>query len=175
MSECQNKEIRTLAQKRAAFALRKVEEILSNYKSLDNKNFKSFASGAPSMILQNGLGQALAFWLAKASKFDENSKKQHIDFEKKKEGFLLKIITEWFQQSDNPYNLLVSIENTPEEKNDRKKFNIMIKSFVEKIFCNLNQKDFLSIQKETLALLEWFKRYAEAFLSDEESKNKEEN
>jgi len=53
--------MRTLGQKRAEFALEKVFEIPKSLK----KEFKSFSAGAPSTILQNGFGQALAFWVSK--------------------------------------------------------------------------------------------------------------
>jgi CRISPR-associated protein Cmr5 len=54
--------MRTMAQKRAEHAL---QETLAARSSIDKEKFKSFSAGAPSMILQNGFGQALAFWLAK--------------------------------------------------------------------------------------------------------------
>lgn len=146
MSECQDKkEVRTLAQKRAAFALSKVEKILKEQSlkdKLDNKSFKSFVSGAPSMILQNGLGQALAFWMSKAK--GETTTKH---------GYIVEVIREWFNVTDNPLKL---------ENNDQKDF---ITKLIDK-----PQKEFLTYQKETLSLLEWFKRYAEAFLSDEDKK-----
>ena len=53
--------MRTLGQKRAEFALDKVINIPQDKK----EKFIPFSSGAPSMILQNGFGQALAFWISK--------------------------------------------------------------------------------------------------------------
>ncbi len=50
--------MQTLAQKRANFALAEVSAEKS-------EKFANFSAGAPAMILQNGLGQALSFWLAK--------------------------------------------------------------------------------------------------------------
>ena len=58
--------MKSIAQIRAQYALSKVDEIRSNYNELNNKNYKSFVAGCPTMILQNGLGQALAFWAAKS-------------------------------------------------------------------------------------------------------------
>jgi len=46
--------MRTLGQKRAEFALNKVVDIPQDKKD----KFKPFSAGAPSMILQNGFGQA---------------------------------------------------------------------------------------------------------------------
>jgi len=57
----------TMAQRRAKFALNQVLEITKNKDEKAKKDFKSFSAGAPAMILQNGFGQTLAFWLAKGS------------------------------------------------------------------------------------------------------------
>ncbi|TVR01577.1 MAG: type III-B CRISPR module-associated protein Cmr5 [Desulfovibrionales bacterium] len=50
----------TKAQQRSGYAL---EELLSL--GCDREKFAKFSAGLPSLILQNGLGQALAFLLAK--------------------------------------------------------------------------------------------------------------
>ena len=72
--------MRTLAQKRAEYALK---ETLASRTKVDKDKFKSFTAGAPAMILQNGFGQALSFWLAKG-------KPEHI--------ILLDILTRWLQE-----------------------------------------------------------------------------
>lgn len=51
--------LRTMSQKKAEFAL---DKALINK---DNKKFKPFSAGVPAMILKNGFGQSLAFWVAK--------------------------------------------------------------------------------------------------------------
>ncbi len=142
---------KSLGQLRADFALKKVEEIIkadSKYKNLNNKEFKSFVNGAPSMILQNGLGQALAFWCSKSK-----------DGEETKYGYLLKVIREWFNEGVNPLKLKDNIENN--------------KDFLKKLM-NMEQKDYLAYQVETTALLEWFKRFVNAFVEDKENDNIEE-
>lgn len=53
--------LKTIEQKRAEFAYNKIIEV----KNTGNKDYKSLARGFSSMILQNGLGQALAFLKAK--------------------------------------------------------------------------------------------------------------
>jgi CRISPR type III-B/RAMP module-associated protein Cmr5 len=60
--------MRTLGQKRAEFALDKVTNISPETK----ERFKPFSAGAPSMILQNGFGQATAFWISKSKGKDEH-------------------------------------------------------------------------------------------------------
>lgn len=136
--------MKNLAQKRAKHALDKVNEIIYNHANLNNKNFKSFAAGAPTIILQNGLGQALAFWASKM-------KSDRINNEK----YILYVIKSWFANAENPFKFKES--NTDE------------KSFITNLI-NKDQAEYLEIQKETLAMLEWFKRYANAFLSEEKKK-----
>jgi len=75
--------MRTLGQERAAFALDRVLEIPTNEK----ENFESFSAGAPSVILQNGFGQALAFWYSKKNKDAKNAT-------------LLNIIKEWLVRNE---------------------------------------------------------------------------
>lgn len=53
--------LKTIEQKRAQFAYLKIKEI----KESGNKDYKPLVRGFASMILQNGLGQALAFLKAK--------------------------------------------------------------------------------------------------------------
>ena len=56
--------MRTLGQERSQFAL---ERIIGGKSKIneDVKSFTSFTAGAPTVILQNGFGQAMAFWLSK--------------------------------------------------------------------------------------------------------------
>ncbi|MBF0101677.1 MAG: type III-B CRISPR module-associated protein Cmr5 [Desulfobacterales bacterium] len=124
--------MRTLGQKRAEFALHKVTSI-----SADKKDkFKSFSAGAPSMILQNGFGQALAFWLSKG-------KDEHIT--------MFDIIKEWLSYEKD------------DVKNKFVKKTTKAKDFIEAM-STMTQQEYLTAQQETLALLEWVKRYASAGL-----------
>jgi len=141
--------MRNLAQKRAKHALDKVNEIIDKHANLNNKNFKSFAAGAPTIILQNGVGQALAFWASKMKSDKINNEK-----------YILYVIKSWFANAENPLKFIES--NTDE------------KSFITNLI-NKDEDKYLEIQKETLAMLEWFKRYANAFLSDEKKKEEEED
>ena len=125
--------MRTLGQKRAEYALEKVLAIPEGKKKED---FKSFSAGAPSMILQNGFGQALAFWLAKGTD-------KHIA--------IFDIIKNWlFYEKDDIKNSFVK---KTEDRVD----------FIKEL-SGMDQIEYLTAQKETLALLEWVKRYANAEL-----------
>ncbi|MFW6271867.1 MAG: type III-B CRISPR module-associated protein Cmr5 [Desulfosalsimonas sp.] len=125
--------MRTLGQKRAAFALVKVTNLPSETKD----RFKPFSAGAPSMILQNGFGQALAFWLAKG-------KVEHLA--------MFNIVKEWltYKNEDVNNNFVQPADDSAE-------------AFIKAI-SDMSQEQYLTAQKETLALLEWVKRYANAGL-----------
>ncbi len=131
--------MRTLSQKRSEFALEKVLEYIDKLSDKEKKEFASFVSGTPTQILQNGFGQALAFWLSK-------SQKKHV--------FILDTIREWLSLKKD------DIENNFIRRCDDNK------KLIEQI-SKLDQTDYLSAQKETLKLLEWVKRYAQAFKGDE--------
>lgn len=124
----------TLGQKRSEFALK---EVLKVDKSV-TPTFDKLVLGLPAMILQNGLGQTLAFLLQKAtSKTGLESKDCHYA--------AFRIITEW----SNQFGLLNDISSP--------------KSCLMEI-SKMSQSEYLNIQEETLALLEWVKRYANADL-----------
>lgn len=130
--------MRTLGQERAEYAL---NEVLKN-KEIDK--LKSFSAGAPTVILQNGFGQAMAFWLSKSNNKDNN---------KDKFKFIIDSTREWLTKKD-----FIKLENdTPENVTDEK--------FILKL-SEISQKEYLAAQKEALMLLEWIKRYASAFCED---------
>jgi CRISPR-associated protein Cmr5 len=126
--------MRTLGQKRAEYALEKVLAIPEDKK----KDFKSFSAGAPSMILQNGFGQALAFWLSKGTD-------KHI--------VLFDMIWKWLPYEKD------DVKNEFVDKDKAKTRTDLIRQL-----SSMDQNKFLAAQKETLALLEWVKRYANADL-----------
>ena len=123
--------MRTMGQKRAEFALNEILYLKLQGKS--KEDFKSFTAGAPSMILQNGFGQALAFWLARGDK-------KHID--------LFNIVKKWLLESE------IIVLSQQEVKN---------KDYILAI-STMDHVQYLAAQNETLKLLEWVKRYANADL-----------
>ena len=135
--------MRTLGQKRAEYALEKVLAIPEGKK----KDFKSFSAGAPSTILQNGFGQALAFWLSKGT--DKNLKIKEDD----KHIILLDMIWKWLPYEKD------DVKNSFVEKDKNKTRTDFIRQL-----SGMDQTKYFSAQRETLALLEWVKRYANADL-----------
>jgi len=116
---------RTLGQHRAAYCL----EMLKNLKPKRDE-FKALSAGLPSMILQNGFGQTLAFLLSKG-------KDKHLA--------AFEIIALWLvnRKFISPSNQQLDILNQ---------------------ISKMNQAQYLQAQRETLAMLEWLKRYANAAL-----------
>ncbi len=99
--------------------------------------FDKLASSLPAMILQNGFGQTLAFLLSKATKNSKlDDKTPHFQ--------AFKIITQWH------------VNQGKLTKNDPPAAMTVI--------SEMPQSEYLHMQEETLALLEWVKRYANADL-----------
>ncbi len=130
--------MRTLAQKRAEYALEKVLLVKNK------KDFRPFVAGAPAGILQNGLGQTLAFWLAKGTNKDGKIKEddKHIE--------LFDIVKDWMSWQRN------DVHNNFAQERDRMVF--------VKELSKMKLHKYLAVQNETLALLEWVKRFAAADL-----------
>jgi len=128
--------MRTMAQKRAEFALKKVLLV-------QDKDFKSFSAGTPSMILQNGFGQTLAFWLAKGTKDGKlKDHDKHIE--------MFDMVKDWLSLKKG------DVDNCFVNETDRTKLIMELST--------MDQRSYLAAQKETLALLEWVKRFANADL-----------
>jgi CRISPR-associated protein Cmr5 len=125
-----------MAQKRAAYALESVLHITNGKSEKEKKEFKAFTAGAPSMILQNGFGQTLAFWQAKGSD-------KHLA--------LFDISVKWLSLKKG------DVKNTFASETD-------VRQFLQEL-CSMKQNDYLKAQSETLALLEWIKRFANADLT----------
>jgi len=104
----------------------------------DRAEFKPLTAGLPAMILQNGFGQTLAFLISK----EKNKEQKEQNRDKHRTAF--DIITEWLIarkliRQEQPSNILKQISE-------------------------MEQSKYLQAQKETLAMLEWLKRYANAEL-----------
>jgi len=125
-------------QKRSDFALKQLKDTFSNGGNLTiKKELANFIVGAPTMILQNGFGQTMAFLLSKCKSQVDNDK--HF--------FTFKTIARWSKR--------VNPQVSP-EKSD----------FFEAV-SSLEQADYLKLQGEALKMLQWLKRYARAFQEEE--------
>ncbi len=111
-------------------------EKVTNIEQEVKEKFKPFSAGAPTMILQNGFGQALAFWISKG-------RNEH--------KVMLNIVKEWLSYSEND----VQNNFVPRTESYQEFFQAV---------STMTQSNYLTVQKETLALLEWIKRFANAGL-----------
>ena len=124
-----------IQQERAKFAIEQLEKISSN--QVIDKDIATFIVGMPNMILSNGIGQTMAFLLAKTDK------------EKK----VYRILKNWICKK------YANLGFTDKSDMD----------FI-KTFCTLKQDKYLEIQRESLRLCEWLKRYARAFQEEDKDK-----
>ena len=115
-------------QKRSEFALKRLQQ-----HGKINKELANFIVGTPTMILQNGFGQTMAFLLSKG-----NGKNQD-----EKHNFVFNTICAWSGK-----------ENTKITEDKNTFFNTI---------AGLSQDEYLILQEEALKLLQWLKRYARAF------------
>ncbi len=132
----------TLAQRRAAHALRCVEEHAQrnrNQNQPDYGNYVSYVETLPATILMNGLGQAAATLISKA---EGDLRKPH--------GLLYADLQSWLCGTDEaaPY---------------RGAGNLM-----QAITCG-NETAYLHAQAEALAWLVWLKKFANAYLKKGEN------
>ncbi len=139
---------RMLSNKRASYALQEVLNLFKELSDNQKKEFKKFVAGAPAMIQQNGFGQALAFWLSK----DEG--KNSTKYRK-----LFNMVVKWLSYKKlDVHNHFIFTER-PEENYQQ----VMIE------LSEMQQGKFLAAQKESMAVLEWIKRFAHAYAPKEDS------
>ena len=123
--------MQTKQQERAAFALKELESKVKN-KQVDSK-LSSFIVGMPNMILSNGIGQTLAFLMAKAKKKPE---REFVFYTIKK--YLCKN----YESKFGDYK----------ENDMQNNYEFLMK------FNNISQSEYIEIQNEVLRMLEWLKR-----------------
>lgn len=128
-------DILTKQQERAIFALEALQQKFSTNK-VDSK-LATFIVGMPNMILTNGIGQTMAFLMAKMK-------------DKEERKFVFYTIKKYLC---NNYPVFGQYTNDDAYKDYEflKKFN------------GINQIEYIKMQNEVLRMLEWLKRYARAF------------
>jgi len=126
-------------QKRSDFALTQLKRtFLEDGNSTIKKELANFIVGTPTMILQNGFGQTMAFLISKCKGKTEKTDKHFFTF---------RTIARWSESVN---------EKVPSEKS----------GFFEAV-SKLEQTDYLKLQEEALKMLQWLKRYARAFQEEE--------
>jgi CRISPR-associated protein Cmr5 len=137
MNELQGRKGCTLEQRRAKFALEKIQQLSQQQGKA--KEAALYIRRLPTLTFSNGLGQTLAFLLAKAEGKKDNPARYVYD-----------IVSDW---------LIGEREIYPENGTD------LLKSMM-----NHNREKYMIAQEEAWALLNWLKKFADAFLPTEESK-----
>lgn len=137
-----------LDRKRAAHALHAVSKLVG--KSEVASGYKSYVKGAPAMVLTLGLGQALATLLARAGN-DEDKGQGGTPAAYR---MLFDHTTEWLFGGEDPTGLL----GAHKQMTDRAgRIGVLLE---------LGQRDYLALQNEALAYLEWLKKFANALLAE---------
>lgn len=124
-------------QERSKFALDQIKNILNSAGRVP-EDIANFMVGAPTMILQNGFGQTMAFLLSKCKGNFDNTREKHY--------FTFKAIAGWCERENS------TIRTQPSD-------------FFYAV-SQLSQHQYLTLQEESLKMLNWLKRYARAFQED---------
>ena len=144
-------DVTPLDRKRAADALHAVTALAG--KGDVAAGYKSYVKGAPAMVLTLGLGQALATLLARAG----NNEGKGQGGTPAAYRTLFDHITGWLFGAEDPTGLL----GAPRQAEDRAgRIGIILE---------LGQRDYLTLQAEALAHLEWLKKFANALLGEPEA------
>ena len=136
--------IQTKQQKRAKFALNELKDKVSK-NEVDSK-LATFIVGMPNMILSNGIGQSMAFLMAKAKSKPERK-------------FVFYTIKKYLCQN------YASVFGTFKQDDAQDDYNFLKK------FNEVPQNEYIKMQDEVLRMLEWLKRYARAFETESKEKS----
>jgi len=120
-------------QLRSRFALGRIEKLTDKTGKV-KEDLANFIVGSPTMILQNGLGQTMAFLLSKCKGAEDFTEKHY---------FTYQAIARWCERQNE-------------------KISGEALSFFSGI-AELPQSEYLMLQEEALKMLQWLKRYARAF------------
>ncbi|NJE01390.1 type III-B CRISPR module-associated protein Cmr5 [Thermococcus sp. JdF3] len=141
--------LRSLEQERAKFAYDCVSEVRRSGEETQ-KRYVSYVKSAPALILTNGLGQALAFYLSKmgnGGELEHSAINPEVfeEGEKRAYAFLYSHITGWLA-----------------EKMTGGKDPL-------KVYMEGDSMTAIAITEEALALLNWLKRFGDAMLKKDKN------
>jgi len=147
---------RTLEQERASFAFKVVSEVKNKQKSVQEK-YSSYVEKAPTMILTNGLGTTLAFYLSKLEKPISDADYRAINPENYSKpdavayAYLYKHISTWLAEGNGDGGVFKGLT----EGRDPLKF-----------IMNSPATKVMVLTDEALAILNWMKKFAKAMLEE---------
>ena len=129
----------TIEQQRAAYALQEIHRLAET--DVKRSELRSYSSALPAMIHTNGLGQALAFCRAKGQGNSGTAYRK-----------LYRLLSGWLTQDGQP---LASLEAAGERD-----------ALTQ--LTRVDLEHYRVAQVEALALMEWVRKFAIAFLVDPE-------
>ncbi len=151
---------KTLEQERASFAFREVSKVKGQNKSVQGK-YSSYVEKTPVMILTNGLGATLAFYLSKLKKSIDDTEYRSIKPEEFSEAdtiayaYLYKQISTWLAEGSGEKGVFKGLTKGCDP----------LKYFMENPATKVTV-----LTDEALAILNWMKRFAKAMLEEGDSR-----
>ena len=143
-----NDQARMIEKERAAFALQRVEDLISEDAVRKNgytgKEIKSYVRRLPAMIRTNGFGQAMAFFYARRQKYPAY-------------GAVYKAVEDWLCGQGGIYGTATPAQGLMPSS-----------AALMKAITEGDQTRYLRAQAETRALMMWVKKFAEALVIGEE-------
>ena len=151
-------DLRSLEQRRAKFAYEKIQEVKKESSDVQKK-YSSYVKSAPVLILTNGLGQALAFYLSKLEAlpdvdYNSISPQNFKKAEEKAYAYLYKHIAEWLAGGDKEKKEGRSLTNGKDPL---------------RYYMEATGMEAMVLTDEAIAFLNWLKRFADAMLEKEEN------
>ncbi|ASJ09261.1 type III-B CRISPR module-associated protein Cmr5 [Thermococcus siculi] len=145
-------DLRSIEQERAKFAYKKVLKVKKeNEKDTKTQSrYRSYVESAPIMILTNGLGQTLAFYLSKLEKpvnvfYKDINPEDFTKAESKAYAYLYRHLSEW----------LVKEVTGGEDP---------LQYYIKK-----SGMDAILLTEEAIAFLNWLKKFARAMLEEDKT------
>ncbi|WP_054950070.1 type III-B CRISPR module-associated protein Cmr5 [Numidum massiliense] len=137
-----NESIAKIEGGRAAFAFDEVAQSVRDGR-IDGKKYRAYVKKMPSLIQVNGLGQTLAFYFSKRKRSGEGKIYDEI----------YQSVAKWLEQKFPEYF---------REQPDREAYKLI------KTVINLKSKDYRFVTMETLAFLNWMRKFADGMVTDDE-------
>lgn len=147
--------MQTIQQQRAKYALEKVQDAAKDKKIHDE--YKSYASALPAMIHMNGLGQAAAFYKSKSApdKKPEKRNTKEIAY-----YLLYELLSDWLCGK-------FEMENRPIQPYDM--YRTQENSDLLTGITRENMHTYRLAQAEAQALMDWVKKFAKAFMTNDDN------
>jgi CRISPR-associated protein Cmr5 len=140
-------------QERAAHALNRITALNDSASGKTKKAYRAYIASFPATIVMNGLGQAVATWMAATKEGREGTPAAYKATLEHLEDWLCK------EAPHSPYRV-------PSHQPAGKPGLMLMREL-----CSKDQNDYLAAQTEALFYLEWLKKFANALLDETDGKD----